>query len=209
VSITGRGATFLRSPLRTSGLLGRGMGADFQRDLFFGKQGPRWIEIPYSWLAPTLIFRPDRVVTEARVTGANGDVARATNGSTDLRTVTWELDSACDADAQCLADWLVSTGEAPRMKINALIFNLYDDVDSARLHVLLNIGVGDRVYISDAPADWPVGCNRLWIEGRQRERSNKSDFLRFRTSPMPNRVPGVMDTYITAGGTDPNAIMPF
>ncbi len=208
MSITGRGAAFLTSPLSTSGLLLRGDLADTQRDLFFGKQGPRWIEIPYSWLAPPLLFRPDTVVTEARVSQAGGTTARATTGSSDVRTRTWEIDSACDSDAQALADWMVLVGSAPRMRSNGLVFNLYD-APPTRIHVLLGLKVGDRIWLSSAPATWPIGCTRLWIEGRERSRSGNSDLLTFKTSPIANRVPGTTDSYITAGGTDSAAIMPF
>lgn len=170
-------------------------------DLMFGGSPPAPVQIPYSWLSPPVLMRPDKPFTTATVSQSGGGVvahqvdtvSRDYFGEREFRAT---LDTACTADPGVLADYALSVyatqpGDSPRTRAVSLRLRLNARTSTEQWRIL-GVTLGRRVSITGAPTTWPPGATEHIVEGithAVREDAGARD-VEWRTSPLIGFEPG-------------------
>jgi hypothetical protein len=190
VSATGLG---LRVRTSMSGQLAYspGLVGTISVDYLFGIQPAPVYDIPHSWLRRPLSIRQDPPQNDARITRTGGGEARRTNPTSitaykTRRAPAVELDTATAMDPASLAAWTVAVYPDPRDRCPQITINLREEglLTPAQQIMLLQRQLGDRLRITDAPATWPPGMDRMTIEGRTLTDDGSRLLLTFTVSPM-------------------------
>jgi hypothetical protein len=166
-----------------------------------------------------LTFRPERPLNAAVVTQTGGVEARRDDRTSQaewgVNTFSEDLATAVASDAANLAKhvmtfYAVQPSEVPRSRSSALIFNLLERT-VAECQRLLRVGRGDRVRITGAPADWPLGATELVVEGRSNEIAVDVRTLSWWVAPVVGTDPGVPGPWFRwdASSWDGNDLRPF
>lgn len=160
-------------------------------DYLFGVQPIRVWEIPFAWLRRPLSIRQDPPQNDMRVSRTGGAEARRTNPTSvaaykTRRGPAVELDTATAMDPASLAAWTVAVYPDPRDRCPQITINLREEglLTPAQQIMLLQRQQGDRLLITDAPATWPPGMERMTIEGRRLADDGEKLILAFNVSPM-------------------------
>lgn len=161
---------------------------------------PALTEIPYSWLlaTATLTFRPDKPLNVATVTQTGGLSARAADIDSQtawgVTAFSAELTTASDADPGSLANFVINyyataAGGVPRVRSSAFVFDVAERTTD-EMYTLLERRLGDRIRITDVPADWPVGSADLTVEGRSHSIAVDTRYLSWWVAPVVGATAG-------------------
>jgi hypothetical protein len=164
-------------------------------DYAWGGGPPAVTQIPYSWLSQPLRFRPDTPINVAAVTQANGTPAVSTNAVSvaaygEFTSSPITLSTICDADPANLAAHLTGNYADPRQRCPQVTLNLLERT-ALEMWLILGRFEGDRIQITGAPADWPVGTTSLLIEGIQHTGGVDDRVVVWNTSPVIGSTPGI------------------
>lgn len=176
-------------------------------------------EIPYIWLAPPLTFRPERPINSAVVNQNSGVTTRRSDRTSQnewgVNTFTETLHTAVDADPGNLGDHIMTfyatqPGAVPRSRSSAMTFNLLKRTQS-ECQRLLRVARGERIRITDAPADWPQGATELVVEGRASVIAVDERWLSWWVAPVIGSTDGVSGPWFRwdASSWDGTDLRPF
>lgn len=127
------------------------------------------LTIPYTWISTPLTRRPTAAITSAAITQAGGATQYSTTSDALVRQfgdrqTQLTLDTAVDADALNLAQFLTTYQAVPRPRQPTLTFNLLARTDAECL-VILGVDLASRVRVAGAPAGTPPGALNFVVEG--------------------------------------------
>lgn len=105
------------------------------------------------------------------------------------------LDTACDADAQNLAEWTVHHGKQPRQRCSRLTFQLRENTSETIRQTVLSRRLADMVHLSGLPTNAPEGADRFHIEGREHRLSFAGHRVTWFTGPVFGDIAGVPQPY--------------
>lgn len=198
---TGRARTIPAAGLRAAAVPSQV--STILRDYVFGS-APSPTLIPYSWIAPPARFRADTVVnvaTMAQTDGATTTIANLASKARGAREVTGTLATACDADPANLGRWLTTYRADPRMRQPLLLLvDLIARTDDECVRIL-RVREGDRVVVTDPPADWPEGGHSLVVEGLQHLSQNGRRQVGWVTSAVAGTTPGTPGPWFRWGSS--------
>lgn len=162
-------------------------------DFLFGLPPARVFDIPYSWISPPVVARPDLPTNDFTASSTSGGRARATNTDSiddyGVYADSRELDTAVDADPSNLATHMVATYSDPRVRISLLRLTLTPRTELEK-HTILSVDIGARIEITDSPITWPVGAHKLTVEGVKHIVEQDDRIVEWRTSPMIGVIDG-------------------
>lgn len=206
MSSAGKGSRLgQRRGLRNAKLIPRTMqgwtspGAELVRLYFFGNTPPAPAEIPYSWIRTPARFRQDTLINTAVVAQTGGVTARARDAESirgfGMTSIPFTLDCADATTPRLLADFTVDLlatqpAEIPRTRIAELTLVPLIERTDAEIWRILDRKEGDRITITNAPADWPAGANSLVIVGIAHRVTVEGRIVTWRTTPVLGRVAG-------------------
>lgn len=132
-------------------------------------QAPEPVDIEYCWIQTPLTRRPTTAITKAQITQAGGLTALSSADDATVRqyganTAVATLQTAVDADAQNLGDFLTTYQSTPRPRQPTMTFDLVHLDDDAAL-TILSVQLGQRCQLIYAPAATPAGAVSFVVEG--------------------------------------------
>ncbi|HET8683482.1 MAG TPA: hypothetical protein VFM54_16675 [Micromonosporaceae bacterium] len=156
---------------------------------------PTPTQVPYSWLTPPVVFRPDPPINSAAVSNAGSGSGQAVDTAHRDEYTTWhhpvELDSAITGDPAALAAFLVDqyAADPPRQRCPSLTLML-NARTSAEIVLILSREIGDRIVIAGAPATWPEGTTSMLIDGISHSIAVDTRYVTWSTTPVIGDDPG-------------------
>ena len=116
------------------------------------------------------------------------------------------LDTDTQADAVSLAGWIldyyaVQAGTVPRQRFLQLPLVPLNARTTAEQQLILSIGIGRRIRITNPPTTWPAGLSEQVIEGIAHSIGADERTITWRTSPVVGVVNGVAGPWFRFGSS--------
>lgn len=194
-----------------------GVAAAVTNEYFWGTgvaAPPPPVEIPICWLTSPVPLRLEQAVNDATVSQAGGAESHAEDSAsvTDytVNEFTETLYTRIAADARNLAQHAVTYGAEPRMRSPELVLDLMHRTDVERWRIL-RVQQGQRILLTDVPAEFPVGADSLVVSGIRHEVGLAVRRVHWTTSPVVGSTPGVPGPwfYTDDSLTDGTDLLPF
>lgn len=198
---------------------GERTGAATAADWYFAGLGaPAPVQIPYLWLSPPAIWRPEKPYTSATIAGtyttarAADRASQARYGSRDYPAT---LSTACDADPAALATWVVAyyatdPDAAPRSRLARLSLRLNDRTTAEQWRIL-DVSEGTRIRVTGAPSTWPDGATEQVVEGVRHVIGDETRDVEWTTSPVVGSAAGTAGPWfrLDDSALDGTDVVPF